>query len=71
MTLISVPDMNCGHCRASVETALSALPGIGTLAIDLPARQLSISGPAAPGDVLAALDAIGFPATVLPEGGKG
>lgn len=65
MTTLSIPDMTCGHCRASVESALSALPGAGQVSVDLPNRQASVSGPVAPDAIIAALDAIGFPAQVV------
>lgn len=63
MTLLSVPDMSCGHCKASVEAALAALAGMAPVEVDLTARQVRIAGPAA--TALAALDAIGFPATEI------
>lgn len=65
MTLLSIPDMTCGHCRASVESALSALPGAGEIAVDLPARQVNVSGDVAADKLVAVLDEIGFPATVV------
>jgi copper chaperone len=66
MTLLSVPDMSCGHCKASVETALSALPGAGEITVDLPNRKVTVSGTAAPEALLSALNTIGFPAQVVP-----
>lgn len=60
MTLLSVPDMTCGHCKASVEAALSPLPGMAPVEVDLTSRQVKVAGPAA--EALKALDAIGFPA---------
>lgn len=65
MTLLSVPDMSCGHCKASVETALKALPDTGEISVDLPNRKVSVAGKAAPAAILAALDTIGFPAQVV------
>ena len=65
MTTLSIPDMTCGHCRASVETALSALPGAGAISVDLPTRQASVAGDLPAATLLAALDEIGFPATVV------
>ena len=70
MTLLSVPDMTCGHCRASVESALSALPGAGRITVDLPARRVDVSGPIAADTIIAALDEIGFPAEVVPADHK-
>ena len=61
MTLLSVPDMSCGHCKASVEAALSPLPGMAPVAVDLAKRQVTVAGPA--DQALKALEAIGFPAT--------
>jgi copper chaperone len=63
MTLLSVPDMSCGHCKASVEAALSPLPGMAPITVDLAQRQVSVAGTAA--DAMKALAAIGFPATAL------
>ena len=63
MTLLSVPDMSCGHCKASVEAALAPIAGMSPVSVDLSTRQITVAGNAAA--ALAALDAIGFPATVV------
>jgi len=63
MTLLSVPDMSCGHCKASVEAALTPLPGMAPISVDLAQRQVSVAGPAA--EAVKALAAIGFPATAV------
>jgi copper chaperone len=63
LTLLSVPDMTCGHCKASVEAALSPLPGMAPVEVDLTSRQVKVAGPAEA--ALKALEAIGFPATKL------
>lgn len=65
MTQLSVPDMSCGHCKASVEAALSALPDAGAITVDLTTRQVTVAGKAAPEALLAALNTIGFPAQVM------
>lgn len=64
MTTLSIPDMTCGHCKASVEQALGKLAGVQTVSVDLPARTATVEGPAEPAALIAALDSIGFPATV-------
>ncbi|MFE3835729.1 heavy-metal-associated domain-containing protein [Pseudogemmobacter sonorensis] len=62
-TILSVPDMSCGHCRASVEAALAPLAR--RVEIDLPARRVTVEGgETAP--LLRALEAIGFPASEVP-----
>ncbi len=65
MTTFSIPDMSCGHCRASIETALTAIPGVGAIRFDAEARTATVQGDAPASRLLAALDSIGFPATVL------
>lgn len=65
MTLLSVPDMSCGHCKASVEDALSRIPGAAPVTVNLPERQVEVGGPAAPEALVKALDEIGFPARIV------
>ena len=62
MTVLSVPDMSCGHCKASVEAALS--PIASKVEVDLPARRVTAEG-APPEALVEALEAIGFPASVV------
>lgn len=60
---LTVPDMSCGHCKAAVERALAgAAPG-ATVSVDLPARTVTVTGPADEAAVLAALAGEGYPAT--------
>jgi copper chaperone len=61
----SVPDMSCGHCRASITTALEAL-GAGPLSFDMEARRVTVAGATPPEAVIGALDAIGFDAAPAP-----
>ena len=57
---LSVPDMSCGHCRASITEALQGLGASGEF--DMEARRVTVQGAAPQPQVIAALDAIGFPA---------
>lgn len=63
MTLISIPDMSCGHCKAAVESALG--PISQSVEIDLEKRQAKIDTTRPENEILATLDAIGFPAKIL------
>ncbi|MBT9245282.1 heavy-metal-associated domain-containing protein [Gemmobacter fulvus] len=63
MTTLSIPDMSCGHCRASIEAALRPLPGVTAILFDAAARQATIEGPASAALLMSTLDGIGFPAT--------
>ncbi|VDC30120.1 heavy-metal-associated domain-containing protein [Pseudogemmobacter humi] len=61
MTVLSVPDMSCGHCKASVEAALKPIATL--VEVDLAAREVRAEG-AGPEALIAALAAVGFPARV-------
>jgi copper chaperone len=61
MTRFNVPDMSCGHCKASITEALEGL-GEVTLAFDMDAREVQVEG-LEPTTVIDALDEIGFPAS--------
>lgn len=63
MTLISIPDMSCGHCKAAVESALA--PISQSVEIDLEKRQAKIDTTHPEVELLTALEAIGFPAKIL------
>ncbi len=63
MTTLSVPDMNCGHCKASVEAALAPLGR--HISVDLAHRTVSLDTTAQDDQLLVALLEVGFPATVL------
>ena len=66
MTTLSIPDMSCGHCKAAVEAALSGVPGAGRVSVDLAAKRAVAEGTAPLPDLLAALEAAGYPATPIP-----
>ncbi len=63
MTKLSVPDMSCGHCKASVLSALTPLAS--AVSVDLDKREVSVEGAADTRGLIAALAAIGFPATAV------
>jgi Cu2+-exporting ATPase len=42
-TIVTVPDMMCGHCEKAIRTALSALSGIGDVAVDLTAKTVTVT----------------------------
>ena len=65
MTTLSVPDMTCGHCKASVLSALGAVAQAGEVAVDLATKTVTVTGAAKPETLLQALDQVGFPAAVI------
>lgn len=64
MTTLSVPDMSCNHCKATVEAALGAVPDAGAVTVDLTSRKVQVAGTAPAAILLQALDKAGYPATV-------
>ena len=59
---LTIPDMTCGHCRASVERAVAeAAPG-ARVRVDLAQRTAEVEGAPDEARVLAALQAAGFEA---------
>lgn len=61
--VIRVDGMTCGHCEASVEKALRALPGVTEVSVDRAAGQATIEGGTDAQTAAAAVHAIGFDAT--------
>lgn len=61
---ISVPDMSCNHCKASVEGAIRGVDPAAVVTVDMAARKVDVTTTAPAAALLAALDAVGFPATV-------
>ncbi|MDR3073494.1 MAG: heavy-metal-associated domain-containing protein [Deltaproteobacteria bacterium] len=40
---IRIDGMSCGHCKAAVEKALRALPGVAGVTVDLTAKEARVS----------------------------
>lgn len=62
-TDLSVPGVHCGACMASIEKALSALPGVVSARVNLSMKRVAIKWRAASGmppDFVSALLAIGY-----------
>ncbi len=73
LTLLAVPAMSCGGCMRKVEVALIALPGVESARANLSAKRVAIVTQTRVRTVepyLAALQAIGFDATVLADVGQ-
>ncbi len=62
---LSVPDLSCGHCAATVKAALQGLPGLAACEVDLAAKRvtLDLADVAQVPEALRRLDAEGYPAT--------
>jgi copper chaperone len=60
-----VPDMSCGHCTASIKTAITALDKDAMIDIDLDTKTVGVESRKTAAEIKDALDRIGFPATAL------
>ena len=40
--VLSVPDMSCGHCKATVEKALLTVEGVERASVDLETKTVSV-----------------------------
>lgn len=62
MTTLSIPDMSCGHCKAAVEAALHTLDPAATVTVDMAGKRATVQSSQPDAALIAALDAVGFPA---------
>ena len=40
--VLNVPDISCEHCAAAITTAVSALPGVESVEVDVPSKRVTI-----------------------------
>jgi copper chaperone len=64
MITLSIPDMSCGHCKASVEGAIAKLDPAAKVTVDLPGRRAEVESAASSEEIIAALVRVGFPSAV-------
>ncbi len=57
-----IPAMKCGGCVATVETTLTALNDVDSVAVDLESKQVTIEGNVAIELAISAVTDAGFPA---------
>jgi copper chaperone len=46
-TVLSVPDISCDHCARTVTNALTPLAGVERVAVDIPAKRVTVDYDAA------------------------
>lgn len=63
MTTLSIPDMSCGHCKATVEKTIKAIDPTATLDFDMAARTVVVQSAAGTDAMRAALKTAGYDAT--------
>ncbi len=40
--VLSVPDISCEHCERTIENALQPLEGVHSVAVDIPAHEVTV-----------------------------
>ncbi len=69
MTQYNVTGMSCAACSARVEKAVNAVDGVTSCAVSLLTNSMGVDGTAAPPDIIAAVEAAGYGAS-LKDGKK-
>ena len=63
MKQYTVTGMSCAACVARVERAVSAVPGVDTVAVSLLTNSMGVEGSASPTDIIRAVENAGYGAT--------
>lgn len=63
MITLNVPEMSCGHCKATVEKAVAGVDPAAKVAVDLASRSVGVTSSLSTAELVAALKGAGFEAT--------
>jgi len=63
MTNFHIPDMSCGHCKATIEKTIHAIDPTAQIAFDMTARRITLDSLAETANLQEALAEAGYPAT--------
>ena len=69
MTQYNITGMSCAACSARVEKAVGKVSGVTSCSVSLLTNSMGVEGSAAPQDVIAAVEAAGYGASVKGAGG--
>ncbi len=62
MNKLTIEGMTCGHCQASVKSALESVPGVTNAAVDLSAGSAQVEGDADIQTLIRAVEEEGYSA---------
>ena len=62
MSVFSVPDMTCGHCKAAITEALEAVDDGVDIDVNMETREIDVRSTAGDAAILKALGDAGYPA---------
>ena len=40
--ILTVPDISCGHCEATVKRALAPVAGVRAVSVDIPSKKVTV-----------------------------
>ncbi|MGC9671179.1 heavy-metal-associated domain-containing protein [Planosporangium sp. 12N6] len=60
--VLSVPGISCGHCANAIRTEVGEVAGVQTVDVDIAAKTVTVTGPADPVAVRAAVAEAGYEA---------
>ena len=63
MITLNVPEMSCGHCKATVEKAVAGVDPAAKVSVDLTSRSVGVTSTRSVADLITALKGAGFVAT--------
>ncbi|CAM3238498.1 heavy-metal-associated domain-containing protein [Paracoccus nototheniae] len=64
MTTFNIPNMSCGHCKATVEKTIHAIDPEAKIEFDMASRKITLDSRTHPDNVQTALASAGYPATL-------
>ncbi|MCR5467692.1 MAG: heavy metal translocating P-type ATPase [Lachnospiraceae bacterium] len=70
MEQYKVTGMSCAACQTRVEKAVSAVDGVDSCAVSLLTNSMGVEGTARPEDIIAAVEAAGYGASIKGESGS-
>ena len=41
-TVVTAPDISCAHCATAITNAVSAIPGVESVDVDIPTKRVTI-----------------------------
>lgn len=65
---LTVPDMNCEHCKTTIDAALRGLKGVEEVKIDLSGQEVEIRGTLSPESAVAAIEKAGYSTFIKNKG---
>jgi copper chaperone len=60
---LNVPDIHCGHCKSSIEGAVSAVPGVDRVEVSIEHRVVAVAfdgAEATRGAIVSAIESQGY-----------